>query len=60
MSGFIESQHHDCQLLFVDQQQGGSKLEYVEFDEEGTPNWWPEGIFEESFEEIIAIEEAIK
>ncbi|AQP99527.1 hypothetical protein B0W48_06760 [Pseudoalteromonas aliena] len=52
--------HHDCQLLFVDQQQGGSKLEYVEFDEEGTPNWWPEGIFEESFEEIIAIEEAIR
>lgn len=47
------------QLIFVDQNEDGSSISYINFLEDGSCSWWPDGVFEESYEDIIAIEEAV-
>lgn len=45
------------QIIFVDQSVNGSSVDYINVLNDGSVSWWPEGIFEEAYEEIMAIEE---
>lgn len=51
----VISEH--SQLIFVDQDDNGSSIDYIKILDDGSCSWWPEGIFEEAYDEIIAIEE---
>lgn len=46
------------QVVYVDQDSDGSNVELINILEDGSCDWWPEGVFEEAFEDIMAIEEA--
>ncbi|EPA8651436.1 AAA family ATPase [Photobacterium damselae] len=45
------------QVIYVDQTSDGSRIELINILEDGSCSWWPEGVFEEAYEDIIAIEE---
>ncbi|EOX4392009.1 hypothetical protein ACPF45_003587, partial [Vibrio cholerae] len=45
-------------LIFTDVSEGSCSIETINIDEQGGVDWWPEGVFEESFEEVLAINEA--
>ncbi|MEZ9282273.1 AAA family ATPase [Vibrio cyclitrophicus] len=45
-------------LIFTDVSDGNCFIQPINIDENGGVDWWPEGVFEESFEEILAINEA--
>ncbi|EMF8837532.1 AAA family ATPase [Vibrio parahaemolyticus] len=46
------------QLIYVDQNDDGSFIDYIKILEDGSCSWWPQGVFEEAYDEVIAIEEA--
>lgn len=50
----------DISLIYVSSDNGESKTDTIYIDENGEVDWWPDGIFEESFEEVLAINEANK
>jgi hypothetical protein len=45
-------------LYFVDVTSEGSELRKVELNSDGEVDWWPEGVFEEDFQEVAAIRRA--
>ncbi|HGS5166278.1 TPA: AAA family ATPase [Vibrio harveyi] len=45
-------------LIFTDISDGSCSIEPINIDNLGGVDWWPEGVFEESFEEVLAINEA--
>lgn len=47
----------NVQLIYVDQDKDGSYIDYINILDDGSLSWWPQGVFEEAYEEIIAIEE---
>lgn len=53
---------NDFALYFVnfDEEAGYSKLELINVDESGEVDFWPENIFNESLEEVLAIRSAQK
>jgi hypothetical protein len=53
----------DVRLYFVDEVKvrgGGSTVRPIELDEEGTPTWWPEGVFAEPQREFAAIRRELR
>jgi AAA15 family ATPase/GTPase len=49
--------NESVQLIIVDQNDRGSFIDYINILDDGSCSWWPDGIFEEAYDEIIAIEE---
>jgi hypothetical protein len=50
---------HDCvALYFVDITAEGSQLRSVGLQPNGEVDWWPEGVFEEDFQEVAAMSRA--
>ncbi|GIU31930.1 AAA family ATPase [Shewanella schlegeliana] len=47
------------QVVYVDQNESGSNIDLIRVLEDGSCSWWPEGVFEEAYEDIIAIEEVL-
>ncbi|MEZ9072199.1 hypothetical protein BCU98_14525 [Vibrio splendidus] len=47
---------NNVQIIYVDQNENGSYIEYINILEDGSLSWWPSGVFEEAYEEIIAIQ----
>jgi len=45
-------------LYFVEVTDHGSQLRQVQMDSDGEVDWWPEGVFEEDFQEVAAIRRA--
>ncbi len=45
-------------LYFVDVTDEGSELRSVELNADGEVDWWPEGVFEEDFQEAAALRRA--
>lgn len=45
-------------VIYVSREQEETQLQSIPFDENGTPKWWPPGIFIERFEEVKAIHRA--
>jgi predicted ATPase len=47
-------------IFYIESNDGESLVNEIEIDSTGGVNWWPDGIFEESFNEVMAINEASK
>lgn len=47
------------QVIYIDQNESGSNIDLIKILNDGSCSWWPEGVFEEAYEEIIAIEEVL-
>lgn len=46
----------DVRLYFVDEEStGGSRVKEIQFDDRGTPDWWPKDVFAEPQKEYYAI-----
>lgn len=45
-------------LYYVDDNHSGSSLRRIDLREDGEVDWWPEGVFLESFEEVKALRQA--
>jgi hypothetical protein len=45
-------------IYYVDEDDGGSRLRRIVLDDVGEVDWWPEGVFSESFAEVKAIRQA--
>ncbi len=45
-------------LYFVEVTAKGSRLRRVEIDANGEVDWWPDGVFEEDFQEVAALRRA--
>lgn len=52
--------HKDVNVVFVDNDGSGSKVHSIKINENGELSDWPAGVFEEDFEEVIAISKAVK
>jgi AAA ATPase domain len=50
--------HDRVALYFVDVTEEGSQLRAVGLQPNGEVDWWPEGVFEESFHEVAAMSRA--
>ncbi|HHY0457489.1 TPA: AAA family ATPase [Vibrio parahaemolyticus] len=48
-----------CKAIFTSRDDKSCSVEYINFDKEGGVDWWPKGIFEEDFQEVIKIKEAV-
>ena len=46
------------QVIYVKKENESCEVDYIYIDEKGGTNWWPEGIFEESYREVKAINNA--
>jgi len=57
VNGVIDS--NDVIVYWVDDEdRPGSKLKPIRIDEDGELDDWPEGVFSEDYEEMVAIREA--
>lgn len=45
-------------IIYTSADNDECKVEYINIDANGALDWWPKGVFEESFDEVIAISEA--
>ncbi len=45
-------------IIYTEQKTDGCCIDFINITPEGGVDWWPEGVFEESFEEVLAISEA--
>jgi hypothetical protein len=50
----------DLAVYFVDRNAGGSFVRAIEVNHEGELSEWPEGVFLESYHEVLAIQRAIR
>lgn len=50
--------HERVSIIYTDSIDGTCDTNYINISSNGELDWWPEGIFEESFDEVIAISEA--
>lgn len=50
--------HEKINIIYTWKESQSCKTEYIKVSDNGELSWWPEGIFEESFEEVVAISEA--
>lgn len=50
--------HDQVALYFVDVTAEGSRLRPVVIDANGEVDWWPDGVFEEDFQEVAALRRA--
>lgn len=48
----------NSQFVFTEKKSDDCQIDYIYIDENGDTDWWPEGIFEESYNEVKAINEA--
>ena len=48
----------DIALYFVSTGEAGSELRRIGLNTDGEVDWWPEGVFEEDFQEVAALRRA--
>lgn len=46
-------------IIYVDNESTSSKIRYIKLQDDGQLSWWPVGIFEEDFEEVMALNQAV-
>lgn len=56
--GLIPDAEQQVALYFVDDSEAPVALRRIHFNPAGEPDWWPEGVFAEAFEEVKAIRRA--
>ncbi|MGB2684450.1 MAG: AAA family ATPase [Olleya sp.] len=50
--------HNGVNIIYTSNTQDTCEIDYITVNKSGELDWWPEGVFEESFEEVVAISEA--
>ena len=50
--------HNGVNIIYTSNTRDTCEIDYITVEKTGELDWWPEGIFEESFEEVVAISEA--
>jgi predicted ATPase len=53
-----ETHFQDINIIYTESKSGNCTVNYIKMNQYGELDWWPSGVFEESFEEVIKIREA--
>ncbi|MFB2653846.1 AAA family ATPase [Shewanella seohaensis] len=56
--GGIKGLENDISIVYVYKSGDSCCVDYINILRSGHVNWWPRGVFEESFDEVLAITEA--
>lgn len=46
-------------IIYIDNEANTSQLKFIKLQDDGLLDWWPAGIFEEDFDEVVALNKAV-